>query len=177
MKYSWGMVTIDTPRIDFDALQPSIRPYSSEDFLWGVELLEATGGRYRVRRGAAIDVAVLPGLIAEQNGQPVALLTLARHREELEIVVVASHTYDVDLLRLLIDAAKNYASPMCRRVYTICSNAELELQRQLQIYGFRLSNCRPGNIEAVERRETAPLTMMFNGLLVRDELEFEQLLP
>lgn len=171
------MVTIDTPRIDFDALQPSIRPYSSEDFLWAVELLEATGGRYRVRRGTAVDVAVLPGLVAEQNGQPTALLTLARHREELELVVLASLAYDVEVMRLLIDEAKNYSGPMCRRVYSICSNADLDVQSQLQMYGFRLSNCRPGNVEAVERRETVPLTMVFNGLLVRDEIEFEQLLP
>ncbi len=171
------MVTIDAPRVDFEAVQPSIRPYSSEDFRWALELLEATGGRHRVRRGKAVDVAVLPGLVAERNGQPIALLTLARHREELEVVVVAARPFDDGVIRLLIDAAKTYAGPTCRRIYTICSNAELDAQRSLQLYGFRLASCRPGNIEAVARRDSAPIATMLDGLAMRDELEFDQLLP
>ena len=171
------MVTIDAPRVDFEASQPSVRPYSSDDFRWALEVLEATGGRYRVRRGRAVDVAVLPGLVAERNGQPVALLTLARQREELELVVVAAHPFEDDIVRVLIDAAKTYAGPMCRRIYTICSNAELDAQRSLQTYGFRLSSCRPGNVEAVARRSSMPLLARLDGLDIRDELEFDQLLP
>ncbi len=171
------MVTIDTPRMDLDAIQPSIRPYSSEDFAWAVELLDNTGGRYRVRRGVVVDVAVLPGLIAERNGQMVALLTLARHREELELSVIASAPFDDELVGLLIDAAKTYAPPMCRRVYSICSNADFDIQRALQRYGFRLCTSRPGAIDAVARRSPSPLTRTVDGVPVRDEIEFDQLLP
>lgn len=171
------MVTIDTPRMEFDAIQPSIRPYSSEDFAWAVELLENTGGRFRVRRGTVVDVAVLPGLIAERNGQMVALLTLARHREELELSVIASAPFDEELVGLLIDAAKTYAPPMCRRVYAICSNADFDVQHALQRHGFRLCTARPGAIEAVARRSQSPLTTTFGGISVRDEIEFDQLLP
>jgi len=129
-----------------------------------------------VRRGRVVDVAVLPGLVAEQNGQPTSLLTLARHREELEIVVLAARPLESDVVQLLIDAARTYAGPMCRRVYTICSNAELDVQRQLQLYGFRLAACRPGNVEWVAQRSPQGLVQMIDGLMVRDELEFDQLL-
>lgn len=171
------MVTIDTPQMGFDAIQPSIRPYSSEDFAWAVELLENTGGRFRVRRGLVIDVAVLPGLIAERNGQMVSLLTLARHREELELSVIASSPFDDELIGLLIDASKTYAPPMCRRVYTICSNADFDIQRCLQRYGFRLCTTRPGAIDAVARRSQSPLVGSIDGVPLRDEIEFDQLLP
>jgi len=177
MKYVFAMVTVDNPRIDFDSIQPEIRPYSSEDFRWAVELLSATGGRSRVRRGVVVDVATLPGLVAERNGQPTSLLTLARHREELEIVVLAARPFEEEVARLLIDAAQTYAGPMCRRVFSICSNAELDVQRQLQRYGFRLSACRPGNIEWAARRTSQPLSKTIDGLPVRDELEFDLLLP
>lgn len=154
-----------------------MRPYSSEDFRWALELLAVTSGRYRVRRGSAIDVAVLPGLVAERNGHRVALLTLARHREELEIVVVAAHPFEDDVVAVLIDAAKTYAGPTCRRIYTICSNAELDAQRSLQAYGFQLAACRPGSMEMVARRSSMPIEATHNGLAIRDELEFDQLLP
>jgi hypothetical protein len=171
------MVTIDTPRIDFDAIQPSIRPYSSEDFAWAVGLLESSGGRHRVRRGKVIDVAILPGLVAERGGQAIALLTLARHREELELSVIASSPFDETLIDLLIDAAKTYASPTCRRVYSICSNAEFDVQRCLQRYGFRLCAVRPGAVDALVRRSQVPLVHTLDGVSLRDEIEFDQLLP
>ena len=170
------MATIDTPRIDFGALQPSIRPYSSEDFTWAVGLLESTGGRYRVRRGAVVDVAILPGLIAERDGRMIALLTLARHREELELSVIASTSFDDELMNLLIDSAKTYAPAVCRRVYSVCSNADLDVQRCLQQYGFRLCAARPGAIEALRRRSSSPLVATVGGVPVRDEIEFDQLL-
>lgn len=171
------MVTMDTPRTDLGAIQPSIRPYSSEDFAWAVGLLDDTGGRHRVRRGTVVDVAVLPGLIAERNGHPTALLTLARHREELELSVIASAPFDDELVSLLIDAAKTYAPPMCRRIYSICSNADFDVQRCLQQYGFRLCTSRPGAIDSVARRSQIPLTRTLLGVPVRDEIELDQLLP
>jgi hypothetical protein len=171
------MVSFDTPSVDFDSVEPTIRPYSNDDFAWAVSMLEATGGRHRVRRGLVVDVAVLPGLVAERNGHPAALLTLARHRDELEFSVIASAPFDDAIVALLLDAARRYASPTCRRIFTICSNADFDVQRSLQKNDFRLCASRPGAIDAVARRTSEALATMIGDVPVRDEVEFDLLLP
>lgn len=171
------MVTLDPTRIGFDGDEPVIRPYSSDDFRWALSLLDMTLGRYRVRRGRVVDVATQPGLVAMRDGQSVGLVTLTRHRESLELSVLEAPAFDDEIVTLLIDAARTYAGPSCRRIYSICSNAELDAQRALQVYGFRLAACRPGNIESVRRRSTLPVTEFIGEVPVRDEFEFDWLLP
>lgn len=177
MNYPRGMVSIDTRPPDLDSSSPAIRPYASEDFAWAVELLEATGGRNRVRRGTIVDVAVLPGLVATRRDQPVAILTLTRHREELEISVIAAAPFDDEVMALLLSAARTYVTDSCRRLWSICSNAELEVQRVLQQNGFRLCTARPGAVDAVARRTVTGVVTSLGGLPVRDEVEFDLLIP
>jgi len=170
------MVSIDTRPADVDAANPEIRPYTTEDFAWAVTLLEATGGRLRVRRGQVVDVAVLPGLVALRHGQPAGLLTLTRHLEELEVSVLAAAPFDDVIAGRLLAAARVHASATCRRVWAVCSNAEFEVQRALQQNGFRLCASQPGAIDAVARRSPAGLVTSLGGVPVRDEVEFD-LLP
>lgn len=171
------MVTLDPTRVGFDGHEPSVRPYSSDDFRWALRALDMTGGRYRVRRGRVVDVATLSGLIAQRGDENVGLVTLARHRESVELAVVSAAPYDDDVVTMLIDAARTYAGPACRRIFSICSNAELEMQRALQRYGFRLAACRPGSIEVVRKRSEHPIAEGLGDLPLRDELEFDWLLP
>ena len=171
------MVSIDTRPAQADAAGPSIRPYVTEDFAWAVALLEATGGRYRVRRGTRVDVAVLPGLVASNDGHPSGLLTLTRHREELEISVIASAPFDDSQVALLISAAQTYASESCGRMWAICSNADFDVQRALQQSGFRLCTVRPGGVDIVARRSPEGVVRSFGGVPVRDEVEFDLLRP
>lgn len=170
----WRMVTIDTRPPDVERAEPEIRPYSTEDFAWAVELLAATGGRQRVRRGRVVDLAVLPGLVATRFDQPTSLLTLTRHLDELEVSVLAGAPFDDAAARMLLRAASTYASGSCRRIWSVCSNAEFDVQRLLQQNGFRLCATRPGAIEAVRRRVDTPLLADLGGVPVRDEVEFDQ---
>lgn len=172
------MVSIDTRPVEADSTEPSIRPYSTEDFAWAVALLEVTGGRYRVRRGRVVDVAVLPGLIAVDGGRAVALLTLSRHRDELEFSALAT-IGDVDraLVSKLLAAGQSYASETCRRVWAVCSNAEFEVQRLLQQNGFRFCAVRPGAIDTAAQQRPNTLVTELGGVPVRDEVEFDLLLP
>lgn len=171
------MVSIDTRPPDLDSSSPEIRPYSSEDFGWAVELLSTTGGRHRVRRGTVVDVAILPGLVAARGSQPEALLTLTRHRDELEISVIAAAPFDDDVVSLLLSAAQTYATDSCRRIWSICSNAEVDVQRVLQKNGFRLCTARPGSVDSVARRTTTGVVTSLGGVPVRDEFEFDLLIP
>lgn len=172
------MVSIDTRPLEADSTEPSIRPYSTEDFPWAVALLEVTGGRHRVRRGRVVDVAVLPGLVAIDRGRAIALLTLSRHREELEFSVLAAiQEVDQGLVSQLLKAGQSYTGEKGRRVWAICSNAEFEVQRMLQRNGFRLCAVRPGAIEAAAQQTPNKLVTEFGGIAVRDELEFDLLIP
>jgi len=170
------MVTIDTRPSGVDAAHPEIRPYATEDFAWAVTLLEATGGRLRVRRGRVVDVALLPGLVALRHGQPVGLVTLTRHLEELEVSVLAAAPFDDAIVARLLAAARGHAAANCRRLWAICSNAEFDVQRALQQNGFRLCTCRPGAVDAVLARSPVGLVASLRGVRVRDEVEFD-LLP
>ena len=177
MNYPRFMVSIDTRPPDLDSSNPEIRPYATGDFSWAVDLLGATGGRHRVRRGSVVDVAVLPGLVAVRRGEPVALLTLRRHRDELEVSVLSAAPFDDEVVALLLSAAQTYATESCRRIWSICSNAEFEVQRVLQQNGFRLCATRPGAIDAVSRRSPVALSTSLGGIPVRDEVEFDLLIP
>lgn len=170
------MVSIDTRPPEVDAANPDIRPYATEDFGWAVALLEATGGRFRLRRGHVVDVAVLPGLVALRHGQPAGLVTLTRHLDELEVSVLAAAPFDDAIAARLLAAARTHVTGSCRRIWSVCSNAEFEVQRALQQNGFRLCTVRPGAVDAVARRTTAALVTSLGGLPVRDEVEFDLLL-
>ncbi len=176
MNYPRLMVSIDTRPPDVDAADPAIRPYTTEDFGWAVALLDATGGRLRVRRGRVVDVAVLPGLVALRHGQSAGLLTLTRHLDELEISVLAAAPFDDVIAGQLLSAAQTHAGGSCRRIWSVCSNAEFDVQRALQQNRFRLCTSRPGSVDAVARRSPGGLVTSLGGVPVRDEVEFDLLL-
>lgn len=167
------MVAIDSPPFVGDFGQPSIRPYSSEDHAWAVGLLDATGGRYRVRRGRVVDTAVLAGLVGTRNGTPNTLVTISRHQKDFELTAIASDPYDADLVEMVIRTALKYRRPECLRAYAICSNAHFDVQRSLQRCGFRMCATRPGSVDSLARRSPHPIATNFDGLGVRDEVEFD----
>lgn len=170
------MVSLDRPSVDFDAQPPSIRAYSSADFEWAVQILGATGGRYRVRRGTVVDVALLAGYVAVRNGNLSALVTFSRPTKEvLELSVIASAPFDDGLVHGLIRACIARRQPECRRAYAICSNAHFDVQRALQQVGFTLATVRPQMIASVAARVNTPIAREYGGLVVRDEFEFEML--
>lgn len=171
------MVAIDAPPFVDGLGEPAVRPYSSEDHPWAVELLDATGGRYRVRRGHVIDTAVLPGLVGSRSGRSNTLVTISRHGADFELAVIASNPFDPELVQLVLRAALQYRKPESRRIFAICSNAHFNVQRVLQDCDFKMCASRPGAIEAVARRSQHPVVTHFDGLEVRDEIEFDLLLP
>ncbi len=169
------MVAIDAPAFVDGLGEPSIRPFCSEDHPWAVGLLANTGGRYRVRRGRVVDPVSLPGLVGERDGHANTLVTISRVRGNLQLVAIASEPFDEDLVQMTIQASLQYRDPQCRRAFAICSNAQFDVQRALQMSGFRLCSTRPGAMEALARRSPQPLVTDFDGLEVRDEVEFDLL--
>ena len=169
------MVAVDAPPYFGGLGEPSVRPYSTEDHPWAVGLLEKTGGRYRVRRGNVVDVAVLPGLVGSRDGVLNTLVTITRHSHNFELSAIASDPFDEELVQQVVKASLQYRNPDCQRSYAIVSNAQLKVQRALQLAGFRLCATRPGGMESLARRSEYPIVTRFDGLEVRDEVEFDLL--
>ncbi len=171
------MVTLDAPEIRPAGDGPSTRRDTPEDLAWADDLLQRSCGRLRIRRGALVDAAVLPGIVSVSGGVRNGLVTVMGHSEELEIVAIAGEVGDPDLPRRLLKAAIDGARADCRRIWTVCHNAEFSTQRMLQEHGFRLCAARPGAWAVTRGRlATGRLPEQIDGVPVRDELEYDLVL-
>src|SRR4030067_1032785 len=92
-----------------------MRALNEHDADWaGRFLIERWGSAYVVSRGKSHDTRVLPGLVAEQAGQPVGLVTYRIAGGECEIVTIDSVTQGLGVRSALIDAVK-HAPPQAGR--------------------------------------------------------------
>ncbi len=171
------MVTLDAAELAAGADGPSTRRYTPDDLTWADDLLQRSCGRMRIRRGAIIDAAVLPGIVSLSGGVRNGLVTVMGHNEELELVAIAGEVGDPGLPQRLLRAAIDGARPDCRRIWTVCHNAEFSTQRMLQEHGFRLCAARPGAWETTRGRLGAGrLPERLDGVPIRDEFEYDLVL-
>ena len=171
------MVTLDAPEVWPSADEPSTRRYTPDDLTWADDLLQRSCGRLRIRRGAMVDAAVLPGIVSLAAGTRNGLITVMGHNEELELVAIAGEVGDPGLPERLLKAAIAGARPDCRRIWTVCHNAEFSTQRMLQDHGFRLCAARPGAWATTRRRlAVGRLPEHLDGIPIRDELEYDLVL-
>lgn len=168
---------MDAPELRADANGPSTRRYTPEDLTWANDLLGRSCGRLRIRRGALLDAAVLPGIVSLTGGTRNGLVTVMGHNEELEIVAIAGEVGDPGLPQRLLQAAIDGARPDCRRIWTVCHNAEFSTQKMLQAHGFRLCAARPGAWAATRHRlANGRMPEHLDGVPIRDEFEFDLVL-
>ncbi len=156
-----------------------MRSLAPSDLDWMLSLLGRTCGRHRSSRSEYIDVAPLPGLVATSLGQPVGLCLVRTCTESLEIAALTAEP-EVELDRcwqVLCDAVVAQANAGTRRIFTVLTNTEQAAAASAQRAGLRLVAARPGALEIARRvRPDVTTQQTVNGLLVRDELEFERLL-
>ena len=170
------MATLDAIDLGTSDPSPYTRPYTADDRAWARDLLDLTGHRYRAIRGELVETSELAGLVLVENSFPTGLLTIREHHEELELATMVSEHHDEDILARLLAAALANIGPDCRRVWSVCYNAEFRTQQVLQRGGLRLCAVRPGALDRL-RRHVGPETLRdeINSVPLRDELEFELL--
>jgi len=168
------MVTLDAREVGTGSEGRSTRRYTSDDMQWATAAFARAGGRLRFRRGSVIDAATLPGIVALHDGAPVGLFTVIAHTGEVEIAALGVTPGDDSTMAQLLSAAIASVGAECRRLFTVCTNAELDLHRTLQQHGFRLVAVRPGAITAA-RPHIPPgqIPTVIGGVPVTDEIEFE----
>lgn len=153
-----------------------IRPYVADrDEMWATDFLDSTlAGRLQARRGEIVDVLDGDGLVAENDGRPVGLLTFRPDGPttiELAALVVVEPGRGIGSAlvdALLVEAARRGAD----RIWAVTTNDNLEALRLYQRRGFRLVALRAGAVD--EARATIKPSIgdhAANGIPIRDELE------
>jgi ribosomal protein S18 acetylase RimI-like enzyme len=154
-----------------------IRPYGEADAAWAERLMaEGYGGRLQARRGELADALGEAGLVAEQNGAPIGLLTYRRDGTECELAFMISLRERQGVGKALIRALQEQVSD-CSRIWLVTTNDNLGALRFYQRCGFRLSDLRPGAVDEARRRLKPGIPPVGEfGIPIRDEIELELML-
>ena len=149
--------------------EPTDRP-AVEDFL-------ARWNSLRVARLGRIERALdHPGLIADDNGRLVGVLTYVLDGPRCEVL-----TLHVDDRRrgvgsaLVAEAKEVAATAKCTRLWVITTNDNLDALRFYQRRGFRLAALHTGAVDHSRTRLKPEIPLLgAHGIPLRDELELEQ---
>ena len=160
-----------------DRAPPSlaIRRLGPEDTDWTREtLLRAWGSTLVIRRGEALELMGLPGLVAELDGDRAGLLTYRLDGAECEVASLNSLVESRGVGGGLLDAVAVAAGAAgCRRLWLVTTNDNLRALRLYQRRGWMLVALRPGALDEVRRRKPGIPGIGLEGIPLRDELELE----
>jgi GNAT superfamily N-acetyltransferase len=143
---------------------------------WASELLDREfGGAEQVRRGEAMNALDLPGLVAEDGGRPVGVLSYRLDRDECELFLLLAVDQGQGIGTALVNALVTRAAGR-RRIWVVTTNDNLRALRFYQRRGFVLRALRAGAVDDARRRLKPTLPLIGDdGIPLRDELELERL--
>ena len=115
-----------------------IRPLADEDRPWALEVeTESWGTTVVARLGELVDPTVLPGFVANVDGQRVGLVTYAIRGDACEVVTIRSLREGVGVGRALLDAVHDAAvAADCRRLWLVTTNNNLRALAVYQRWGL-----------------------------------------
>jgi ribosomal protein S18 acetylase RimI-like enzyme len=148
-----------------------VRPLRPDDRDWVRDsVAERWGSPIVVAHGVVYEPSSLPGLVAEDDGRPVGLLTFILEGDECEIVTIDAFDEGRGVGTALIDSVKGLGHD---RLWLITTNDNSRAQRFYERVGFRLVRVHQGAVErSRELKPEIPLVSA-DGTPIRDELEYE----
>ncbi len=148
-----------------------VRPLRPDDRDWVRDrVAERWGSPTVVAHGVVYEPSSLPGLVAEDDGSPVGLLTFIVEGDECEIVTIDAFEEGRGVGATLIDSVKGLGH---ERLWLITTNDNSRAQRFYERVGFRLVGVHQGAVErSRELKPEIPLVSA-DGTPIRDELEYE----
>jgi ribosomal protein S18 acetylase RimI-like enzyme len=159
----------------------ALRVLAPEDESAAEALLDAEmAGRVQVRLGESVDVLALPGIGAWEAGRLAGLVTWTGRpdgagRVELTALVVAGDRRDRGVGGALVEAVATAAADAgCRRVWLVTTNDNLDALRLYQRHRFRITQVRPGGMDAARLLKPAIPATGHYGIPLRDELVLER---
>jgi 2-oxo-4-hydroxy-4-carboxy--5-ureidoimidazoline (OHCU) decarboxylase/GNAT superfamily N-acetyltransferase len=155
-----------------------VRDFEPRDHDWARRLIaEHQGGDHRVARlGELLDPLAQEGIVAEQDGRPVGVLTVHETDRGLEVLTLHSEARGIGAgTRLLETAVRVAAASNAPRLWLVTTNDNLDAVRWYLRRGMTVAAVHAG---AVDRdRETLkpelPATNPANGIPLRDLVELE----
>jgi ribosomal protein S18 acetylase RimI-like enzyme len=152
-----------------------VRARAPADDAWVVSSLEREWGSVlAARRGELVDASALPGYVAEVDGQPVGLATIAVRGAEAEVVSIATSLPRRGVGRaLLVRCVEHARSVGCRRLWLTTTNNNIAAIAFYQQVGLDLCAFHRGAV--ARSRVLKPVIPLRDaaGLPIDHELEFE----
>lgn len=155
-----------------------IRPLEVSDRNWVADFLDKHWGSTRiVSRGQAYYAHLLPGFVAEKDGQHIGLITYRLEGDSCEIMTINALAQHIGVGTALLETVRRTVAELgCKRLWLITTNDNLNALRFYQKRGFALVAVYPNALEAARKlKPQIPLTGEF-GIPLRDEIELEMLL-
>ena len=152
----------------------TIRRLGDQYIVWAESLIGAAfGGRQQARLGEMVDALGLPGLVAELDGRPAGLVTYRQESDGVEICYLETVVQGAGVGTKLLDAVERETG--ASRLWLVTTNDNLDALRFYQRRGFRISEVRPGAVDAARRslKPTIPEVGRF-GIPIRDEIILER---
>jgi ribosomal protein S18 acetylase RimI-like enzyme len=153
-----------------------VRPIEPDDRDDLVEHLRADWGTTHVAtRGRLVDVAALPGFVAEELGEWLGYATYELRDGELEIIVLSSANKERGAGSALIAACVRAASDAgATRLWLITTNDNTAALRFYQRRGFTLVALRPGAVDEARKTLKPEIGLLgVDDIPIRDEIELE----
>lgn len=149
----------------------TIRPVLDDEREWvSSRIVERWGSGSVVAHGVIYEPSSLDGIVAEDDGRRVGLLTYRVDGDDCEIVTVDAFDEGRGVGTALIDAAKALGHS---RLWLITTNDNSRAQRFYEQVGFSLVRVHEGAVErSRELKPEIPL-VSDDGTPIRDELEYE----
>jgi len=151
-----------------------VRPLGEADREWATGKLRELWGEGVVSRGRLLDATVLPGFVAEGDGEPAGLLTYRIEGGDCEVVTINAFPRGAGAGTALMEAVAVAARDAgCRRVWLITTNDNLRALRFYQRRGFRLAALHRDALDRSRELKPSIPEVGLDGIPLRDELELE----
>jgi ribosomal protein S18 acetylase RimI-like enzyme len=152
-----------------------VRPLEDADREWSRGFLRAHGSETVAVHGELFAPTDLPGLVAWDGDERVALLTYRLEPGACEVLSLHSDREGIGAgTALLEEAARVARAAGSARLWLITSNDNTHAFRFYQRRGFRLAVARPGAVDELRRTLKPAIPEIGNdGIPIRDELELE----
>jgi ribosomal protein S18 acetylase RimI-like enzyme len=148
-----------------------VRPLRDDERDWArVRIAERWSSTIVVAHGVVYEPASLPGLVAEDDGHPVGLLTYNVEVDECEIVTIDAFDEGRGVGTALIDSIKGMGH---ERLWLITTNDNSRAQRFYEHVGFSLVRVHEGAVDHSRRLKPEIPLVSDDGTPIHDELEYE----
>jgi GNAT superfamily N-acetyltransferase len=155
-----------------------IREIRETDRAWLVQFAsERWGAPFVVSRGNMHELARLPGFIAEDQGEPVGVVTYQKEGLACEVVSINSLRPHEGIGTLLLNAVKEMTLRAgCTRLWLVTTNDNLNALRFYQKWGMVLVAVHRNAVEQSRKLKPQIPLIGEHGIPLRDEIELEQML-